>query len=37
MHSASAGPYAQPIPDDVFAPIEDAAAASVVNSGHADR
>ncbi|KAL0043906.1 hypothetical protein WJX82_004199 [Trebouxia sp. C0006] len=33
MHSASAGPYAQPIPDDVFAPIEDAAAASVVNSG----
>lgn len=35
MHSGPAGPYAQPIPEDVFGPIEDATAASVVDAGDA--
>jgi len=35
MHNGPTGPYSQPIPEDVFGPIQDAAAASVADAGDA--
>lgn len=35
MHNGPAGPHSQPIPEDVFGPIQDAAAASVADAGDA--
>jgi hypothetical protein len=35
MHTGPAGTYSQPIPEDVFGPIEDTAAAPVADAGDA--